>query len=450
MTKAQEALAEYIPTFGAWKQTHVLTNADAGRFTLAGDAERKRVLEEVLGIQGIDNARGSAKTDWQTARNDETVAEAHIAGLMQGKRQAEAALAAMDTPETVTKAAYEAATEAQTASATEIETLSEDARQFEAALRLIMTGIGRKKALIGELSTRSARLDHDECPTCEQKIDADHKTHYQGLIHQTQTGLQNDLSDSLGEKAHTEAVLDELVTEKSELSRAHAAHVRTIDTYRREQKVRRDSDAKRDHLEEVLDDNASLLADHQAARDEALKRQKVLKTVVDLFGAKGFRGHLLSSSIAGLQTLANQWLDILAPQLLVELSITTQGAVDLKLEGAAGGQGYMGASSGERRRVDVALTLALAQLASAASRTADGTLWLDEVFDSLDDEGVSGVSRAVSTLCATRGIVLITHSTSVAALPQATRIEVTRALDEQEEDGGSHVGQVPEERGEPT
>ena len=436
VTKAQEALAAHIPTFEAWRQTHVLTSADSSRFTLATDAERKRLLEEVLGVEGIDAARNAAKGDLGEARGDERAASAHLSGLTASHAQAQAALDALDAPTTVSDAAHTTALGVQALHAEGLHEAREDIRRIEDDIKLTISEIATHRALRRTIDERRARVSVNKCPTCEQAIQPAHRDRLTKALHEQQTDLDGRLDDALADKGHAEAVLDEVREAVREANREHAEAVGIIDTYRREQKAHRDSAARRGHLAKILADNAAAAAQHTSERDAAQQRQKVLSAVVDLFGARGFRGHLLASSVAGLQTLTNRWLDILAPALALGLSIDPRGSVRIDLDGAANGQGYMGASSGERRRVDVALTLALCELASAASGADEGTLWLDEVFDSLDPAGISGVSSAVSTLSATRGTILITHNAEVAALPTATRLELGIANHASQENNG--------------
>jgi DNA repair exonuclease SbcCD ATPase subunit len=86
----------------------------------------------------------------------------------------------------------------------------------------------------------------------------------------------------------------------------------------------------------------------------------------------------------------------------------------LGVEGAGGGNGYKGSSGGERRRIDVALLLALADVAAGASSENPGTLFLDEVLDAIDEEGVGLLASALQEVATRRPIILITHSETLA------------------------------------
>jgi DNA repair exonuclease SbcCD ATPase subunit len=91
------------------------------------------------------------------------------------------------------------------------------------------------------------------------------------------------------------------------------------------------------------------------------------------------------------------------------------------VEGAGGGS-YKGASAGQRRRIDVALLFALSELAVASRGAMPGTLFVDEVFDVLDDEGVESVGAAMQEVAQDRCVLVVTHNPDlVRALRPARR-----------------------------
>ena len=101
-------------------------------------------------------------------------------------------------------------------------------------------------------------------------------------------------------------------------------------------------------------------------------------------------------------------------------------AISLDVEGAGGGYGYRAASGGERRRLDIALLLALSDVAGVVADAAPGTLWVDEAFDSLDSRGVAVVVEALTALAESRCVVVITHSEELAqAIPAVQRMRVS-------------------------
>ncbi|NIV37092.1 MAG: hypothetical protein GWN58_48970 [Anaerolineae bacterium] len=147
----------------------------------------------------------------------------------------------------------------------------------------------------------------------------------------------------------------------------------------------------------------------------------VLKTVRTVLGVRGFRAHLLDEATGAIETIANTWLDTMNAPMRIRLGVDSRLNVALEVDGVAGDQGYLGASSGERRRVDVALLLALADLAGSSTSREPGTLFLDEVFDTLDPNGVSGVCEVLDILGESRAAVVITHSDDLQGMVDATK-----------------------------
>jgi DNA repair exonuclease SbcCD ATPase subunit len=66
---------------------------------------------------------------------------------------------------------------------------------------------------------------------------------------------------------------------------------------------------------------------------------------------------------------------------------------------------YEAMSGGQRRRVDIALLLSLSQLAPSA-----GTLYFDEAFDTLDQQGIEAVCELLADFGQERCVVVISHN----------------------------------------
>jgi len=148
---------------------------------------------------------------------------------------------------------------------------------------------------------------------------------------------------------------------------------------------------------------------------------------------KGFRAHILARTLDGLTGCANAALAALQyGSMQVELRPygtkadgDAKDAIDLKVTGVGHTYGYKGCSDGEQRRLDIAFLLALMEVSTGALNTADSTLWLDEVFDALDADGVQAVCALIDRLSKTRTVVLIAHSPLlIAALQPAMVLHV--------------------------
>lgn len=163
-------------------------------------------------------------------------------------------------------------------------------------------------------------------------------------------------------------------------------------------------------LEDSLDEAGSNLED---ARTDVAE----LEACEVALGLKGIRAQVLGRALDGIQAVANLWLErICGPGLSLTLKPYAEkksgkgvtDSISLVIEGAGAGE-YLGASSGERRRLDVALLLALAEVSRAAAGKEPGTCFFDEVFDALDDDGRGAVADALRELAKDRAVFVITH-----------------------------------------
>ena len=169
----------------------------------------------------------------------------------------------------------------------------------------------------------------------------------------------------------------------------------------------------------------------------ASKELAVLKAVEQVLGLRGVRAHVLGRALTGVAHMANVWLGRIAGEGLT-LRLTpcvekkgggTTDAIGLEVDGAGGGYGYRAASGGERRRIDVALLLALSEVAAAAHGREPGLLVFDEVFDALDDDGVHAVAEVLGELAQERQVLVITHSKTLAEqVPATMRLRVAHGV----------------------
>ncbi len=156
---------------------------------------------------------------------------------------------------------------------------------------------------------------------------------------------------------------------------------------------------------------------------------KIATAAVEALGAKGARVRLFEDALARLENETNVVLTQLGIAMSVTLSAKKTQAtgkevseVSMKVSGAGGGE-YSGTSGGERTRVDVALLLALARLANT-----EGFLWFDEIFDTLDVDGLERVAEMLQDLGRDRLVMITSHHPRLQEmLPQANswRIEKT-------------------------
>ena len=74
---------------------------------------------------------------------------------------------------------------------------------------------------------------------------------------------------------------------------------------------------------------------------------------------------------------------------------TVKGSIQIKAENLFGADVYGGNSSGEKNRIDLAVTLGLIEYFKEAGVFSSNLLICDEIFDGLDDTGVQKALEAL-------------------------------------------------------
>jgi DNA repair exonuclease SbcCD ATPase subunit len=417
-TKGQDALEQIVGSFDVWQRTAVFSSSDAAHFTLATDAERKRLLESVLGLDRFDVALDACRMDQKAAvaRAQETsetkgklegeVRTAEELGARAKKELAECPPEADPTPLKAHRATLgaelvgtaqrsDASREAVQAAERALGHVQGELASYQRALRAATTAkvcpTCRRPLEVGQTVTPEPP-DVDEAG-CQEALTAAQGVHKANkLAHLAVTGRIQDLDAKLGE-----------------IERSNSAR----------EKLRKELTT----LEKRLKKAQGAAFDMEEAHEQAMYEVALLATVSQVLGLKGVRATVLSRTLGGIEEIANGWLNRIAgPGLTLNLSELTEkktggytDAISLEVHGAGGGHGYRAASGGERRRIDVALLFALAEVSAAALGRSPGTLFFDEVFDALDPEGVEAVVGCLSDLAQERAVLVVSHSAEFAS-----------------------------------
>lgn len=495
-TKTQSELDTHLSGHELWRRTHVFSSSDAAHFSLATDAERKSLIENILGLSIFDLAYEDALKGQRDAAQKLSEARIQIEGLKSLTQARTRNLEIYDqspepeldqepppeppTPE-LPPQAPDIPAWVETVDAPALQQLlselmqamrdlqaeifkpfqAPDLAQAQQAAELALTLANRHLALVragkcpeclrafsedgAEEAARQAAHDAHE-----QLTQATHNlTQARALYDATRDAKENQLRrmadqrQSLQNKLQSfEAYSRETATYAQALrayeARQHARQA-TYETARRAYETRQAS-RQAQHARRVQDRLAGrqrLLAEIQDSRAKLLDsidravdlevNDAVAQQVSKVLGTKGVRAFVLGEALTGLEQVANAWLSRMAPGISIALKAYSENKtggisdkISLEVSGVGGGYGYHASSGGERRRIDASLLLALAEVSAAARGAGRGTLFLDEVFDAVDSEGVPLVAEAIGELGETRPVVVITHSQDLAKHIQAT------------------------------
>jgi energy-coupling factor transporter ATP-binding protein EcfA2 len=134
---------------------------------------------------------------------------------------------------------------------------------------------------------------------------------------------------------------------------------------------------------------------------------------VRALSSSGLRAHMVSMTLSAMSDLTNRYLAILFPSVQVRFEIDASldsRPIVTRIEGhSLGVNDIDDMSRGERRRVQVASALALADFARSQ------TMFLDEVADGVDATNVGLMADAIHQAASDRCVVVITHNPNLIA-----------------------------------
>ncbi len=189
-----------------------------------------------------------------------------------------------------------------------------------------------------------------------------------------------------------------------------------------------------EQLAQESDPYGSLIDDAEAQLERLQKDLKVLQyreksLAIEIqhleywdhgFGNQGIKSYLMDNVIPFLTEQAQLYADIISGgDIKIEFSTQTQLAsgewrdrFQVKAFNEQGADVYHGNSDGERRRIDIAVGWALADLAAARSQKSIKFRGLDEPFENLDETGEDLVIKLLhQVLDRYETVLCVTHST---------------------------------------
>lgn len=427
-TKANDWLASAFGPFDVWRKTHVFSSQDVAHFTLSTDAERKRLLEGLLDLGHFDSAHAKCKADLKAALLTEATEERKASMLEQRVEQLIAERKRLKAQQVEVDAEVASSVDLGELEARELILVS-DLSNTKASIERVRTNVSTRNAQKDVLNRKLQRLSISECPTCEQPIGDELRQTVQVEIKKVDTEAQDYAAaakaDYEAAREHEQTITNELDQVRRQIATERANAAASTRALRLKEQIDRQFGSVSAEVREAL---ASLEAAQdalEAAQIEAL----TLRACERVLGLKGVRAHVLGRTLSGVEAVANSWLDRIAGHGMT-LSLKpysekktggSKDAILLEVEGAGGGYGYKASSGGERRRIDVSILLALAEVAGAAHGIEGGSLFFDEVFDSLDAEGVDAVIEAVRELAEDRAVIIISHSEDFVSRLSPTR-----------------------------
>ena len=445
--KAKEFIESHFQDFDTWRKTSVFLSEEAGMFTRASDGDRKRFIESLINID-FEGARKKCSKDRADVEARIAEASKEQAILQERMTQQKQRVRELEKQVAAEKPAV-APDDSKLADAnkelTDVDFLIQECRDDrDAAQSSREEGIaesGKLRADRDHLRKRVDTLDRSNCPTCDQPIPESIRDAIKNDWHALEQEAKDRLAAIAQQIQDADATLDEFKQELRTLTQRREALIGKIAGLKREREEQQRAKERADRVEADLEAARTRVVDTTGEQEEVAADLKDLAVELAellaseaVLGLRGFRAHVLDTTLQGVETLTNLWLERLAgPDVQISLKPATEkddgSAVDrvaLDLTGWGSGRGYKALSQGQKRRVDLAIMLAFADFVAGVRGCEPGTLWFDEVCDTLDKAGIAAVAVVLREIAEKRPIVLISHSDELYdAIGPDRRVQVT-------------------------
>jgi len=178
------------------------------------------------------------------------------------------------------------------------------------------------------------------------------------------------------------------------------------------EKVISDEEAQIGTLTEEIQELKAKLENLNKEKEELVKKEKIYSFWEEGFGRKGIVNMLIEPAVELLEMRTNYYLSKLSSNIQVKMSTKTElksgqmrERLSIQVINPVGAEDYNTASGGEKKRLDVAMIMALRDLIQWQSGANRMDLFVaDEVFDSLDE---NGASRLCELLREMAGLVFV-------------------------------------------
>lgn len=449
----------------------------AYRFSALTDAEQKKVLDEVIGVERFADACSAARARVSAIQSDLQAAQRNLERSETSRDEAEAEAVDLRVKDTDFAEVQRGKIEAERAKLREVSDWLGRARKLHDvdALKAIVSNKlrelaererehdetvdagSRARAAVSSWKARCAdavaelkrvRELRGECPTCRQEVGGDHAA-------RAAAGLRLKLKSVRNELVEAESALDvaskRLAQTKRRLKEARDAiataqkalnegvSVEANAASRREERDRRQARITELEAEvspysdlvvkaEIRHEMHTKLAEQWSGEVAAIEAKlRLARFWVDAFGARGLRSLLVDTSLPLLnEEAARVSRAVTGGAISVTFSATSEqksGKVvdrfEVRVDNRHGAGTYAGNSAGERAKVDLCVGLALQRLVASRSRATFNVAFFDEVFDHLDSAAHERVVGVLSELDK-ESVFVVSHDEDLKAWFPAT------------------------------
>lgn len=290
---------------------------------------------------------------------------------------------------------------------------TEEFRDLESQLQTEVQNTNRivieSRTRLQEIQKKIKLYDLDQCPTCQSSLDSEfHHSIKDGLV-ADQTSVDQQLNESNTLLVSLRGKEKEMVTTRKEITDKGRKIEIKINEIKRDLKSLNESnnDLQLQSLQRIVD---NLQIEREKMETETFKNQEKnnwLKTLDEILGEKGVKQMAIRTILPSLNS------EIL--ELLGKMHLDYQVIFDEEFNATIYHMGVeiptQTLSTGEMKKVDFVVLIAIMKLMKMKFSSIN-LLFLDELFSSVDPDGVHSILRILRSVCKDLGlnIFVINHA----------------------------------------
>ena len=293
-------------------------------------------------------------------------------------------------------------------------------------------GITERKTALGDVETKKRQLEQfrtkfesqitkhrrdldffhntDECPTCQQGIEHDHKE----LMTQRDEDKISELESALQELDTQYSEIDKLVEQKLELDQQIMdANNETITQQRILQRLQLELSDTENKVGNITDEKTKLKTLAKDAlgktkdRTELSEQGHYYDVAKSMLQDTGIKTKIIKAYLPIINKLVNKYLQAMDFFVQFDLDETFKETIKSRHRDKFS---YASFSEGEKQRIDLALVFTWRTIAKMKNSASTNILLLDEVFDSsLDVNGTEFVMELLNTIGEDTNVFVISH-----------------------------------------
>lgn len=393
-------------------------------FGIMKPTERKTIVEQLLGFDVWEDLR----SEFQDSLENKALHSSQIVETFNNTREkVAAATSKLETAKAYTTVQTEQVTERVAELKSQVRRLQIKAEALGESISEMLGGqldyavhnqstqlTLRVNALQTKIRELTKSIHNSVCSACGQDLPKQHQEEAKTQVEQLSAELHTTSMELVVVKDLLERV-SFIKTEQSRLKSEESSkmvEVRSLLSSLQQQ-------SQTLNISELEGELEDLVFELNHTRESAGKIEAELENLkfVDklLLPSSPFRTKVLENYLGYINSILSSITPLLIDEVTCQLVISDNGkGLEIELRKSTKIIDYKSLSGGEKRRVDVSLLLTIQKFLIDSAGISSNLLVFDEIFDALDDQGVTGVLSCIEQLYPeTTCVYVITHNISV-------------------------------------